>query len=120
LSPWFFIDLESRIIMNWTYLAFAIISEVIATSVLKSANGFTQLVPSVIVVFGYAIAFYFLSLTLRTVPIGIAYAIWSGVGIVLISIIGWIAYGQKLDLTAILGIGLITSGVVIVNLSVKG
>ena len=75
--------------MNWFYLAIAIVSEVIATSALKAAEGFTQLVPSIVVMVGYAAAFYFLSLTLRTLPIGIAYAAWSGIGIVLVSLIGW-------------------------------
>ncbi len=118
MSSWFFY-IFGVTCMNWTYLAIAIVSEVIATSVLKSSDGFSQLLPSIVVVIGYGIAFYFLSLTLRTIPIGIAYAIWSGVGIVLISLVGWIIYGQKLDLTAILGISLITTGAIILNLSSK-
>ncbi|MGD0815718.1 MAG: SMR family transporter [Verrucomicrobiota bacterium] len=101
--------------MNWLYLAVAIVSEVISTSVLKSSSGFTKLWPSAIVVAGYTSAFYFLSLTLRTIPVGVAYAIWSGVGIVLIAIVGWIVYGQKLDLAAILGMVLIVVGIVIIN-----
>ncbi len=101
--------------MNWFYLAIAIVSEVIATSALKAAEGFTQLVPSVVVVVGYAAAFYFLSLTLRTLPIGIAYAAWSGIGIVLVSLIGWFVYRQPLDTAAIIGISLIIAGVVILN-----
>lgn len=105
--------------MNWIYLAIAIVSEVIATSLLKSSDGFRHLLPSVVVVIGYAVAFYFLSLTLRTIPIGIAYAIWSGVGIVLITVVGWVAYGQKLDGVAIVGIVLITAGAIILNLSSK-
>ncbi len=105
--------------MNWAYLAIAIVSEVIATSLLKSSDGFRHLLPSVIVVIGYAVAFYFLSLTLRSIPIGIAYAIWSGVGIVLISLVGWFAYDQKLDAAAIIGIVLITAGAIILNLSSK-
>ncbi len=101
--------------MNWIYLVIAIVSEVAATSALKASNGFTQLLPSTIVVIGYGSAFYFLSLTLRTIPIGIAYAVWSGAGVVLISLIGWTVYRQGLDLAALVGIGLITVGVVVLN-----
>ena len=89
--------------MKWLYLAVAIVSEVIATSALKSASGFTRLWPSALVVAGYISAFYFLSLTLRSIPVGVAYAIWSGVGLVLIAMVGWIMYDQKLDVAAILG-----------------
>lgn len=97
-------------------LALAIVFEVIATTMLKAADGFTRMVPSTIVVLGYAGAFYFLSLTLKTIPVGIAYAIWSGVGIVLVSILGWVLYGQKLDMPAVLGMGLIIAGVLVINL----
>ena len=83
--------------MNWFYLAIAIVSEVLATSALKASEGFTRLYPSLVVVVGYGLAFYFLSLTLRTIPVGIAYAVWSGVGIVLISLAGWVIYDQRLD-----------------------
>jgi small multidrug resistance pump len=83
--------------MQWLFLSIAIISEVIATSALKSSNGFTQLWPSLVVVAGYAAAFFFLSLTLRTIPVGAAYAIWSGAGIVLVTLIAWLAFGQTLD-----------------------
>lgn len=93
----------------------AIAAETVATSAMKSSEGFTRLVPSVIVVIGYGIAFYFLSMTLKEIPIGIAYAIWSGVGIVLISLVGWIMFGQKLDTPAMIGIALIISGVVVMN-----
>ena len=103
--------------MNWLYLAIAILSEVIATSALKSADGFSRLGPSLLVVIGYASAFYFLSLTLRTIPLGIAYAIWSGVGVALVSIIGWIIYHQTLNAAALTGIALIVAGVVILSLS---
>ena len=96
-------------------LSIAIIAEVIATSALKASDGFTRLLPSVIVVVGYGVAFYSLSLTLRTMPLGIAYGLWSAVGIVLISIVGWFAYQQKLDLPAIIGLGLIVIGVLVVN-----
>lgn len=105
--------------MNWIYLALAIVAEVIATSFLKSSEGFTRLWPSVTVVAGYGVAFLFLSLTLRTIPVGIAYAVWSGAGIVLITAIAWLFFGQKLDFAAILGIALIASGVVVLNLFSK-
>jgi len=100
---------------KWLILGMAIAAETVATSAMKSSEGFTRLVPSVIVVIGYAIAFYFLSMTLKEIPVGIAYAIWSGVGIVLISLVGWIMYGQKLDAPALIGIALIISGVVVMN-----
>jgi small multidrug resistance pump len=100
---------------HWVYLGIAIVAEVIATSALKSAEGFSRLVPSLIVVIGYGIAFYCLSLTLRTLPVGIAYAVWSGVGIVLVSAVGWLLFGQRLDVPALLGIGLILAGVLIIN-----
>jgi len=100
---------------KWLILGMAIAAETVATSAMKSSEGFTRLVPSVIVVIGYAIAFYFLSMTLKEIPVGIAYAIWSGVGIVLISLVGWIMFGQKLDAPALIGIALIISGVVVMN-----
>jgi len=105
--------------MNWLYLAIAIISEVIATSALKASESFTRLYPSTIVMAGYGLAFYCLSLTLRTIPIGIVYAVWSGIGIMLVSLIGWIVYDQKLDLAALLGIAMIVSGVIVLNLFSK-
>ena len=101
--------------MQWLLLGVAIISEVIATSALKATEDFTRLGPSVIVVIGYGLAFYLLTLTLKIIPIGIAYAIWSGVGVALIALVGWIIFGQKLDLPAIIGITLIVVGVVILN-----
>jgi multidrug transporter EmrE-like cation transporter len=101
---------------SYIFLAVAIVSEVIATAALKSSNGFTQIVPSIVVVAGYASAFFFLSLTLNTIPVGIAYATWSGVGIILISVVGWLVLGQKLDLAGMVGIGFILVGVLIVNL----
>lgn len=102
--------------MNWLYLIIAILSEVLATLTLKSSDAFTRLFPSLIVIAGYGSAFYFLSLTLRTIPIGIAYAVWSGVGVVLVCLLGWILYDQKLNAAAIFGIFLIVIGVVILNL----
>ena len=102
--------------MGYFYLAVAIVSEVIGTSSLKAAEGFTRPVPSVIALVAFAVAFYFLSLTLRTLPIGVAYAIWSGVGIVLISAIGWVVFGQRLDPMALVGMGLILAGVAVIHL----
>lgn len=101
--------------MNWLYLTIAIVSEVLATSALKATEGFSRLGPSVVVVVGYGLAFYFLSLTLRSIPIGVAYAVWSGVGIALVSLVGWRFYGQKLDAAAILGIAMIIAGVAVLN-----
>ena len=103
----------------WLALSAAIVSEVIATSALKASDGFTKPGPVVLVVLGYAAAFYFLALTLRSIPVGIAYAVWSGVGIVLICLIGWLAFGQRLDVPAMIGIGLIIAGVVILNVFSK-
>lgn len=102
---------------GYGYLGIAIVAEVLATSFLKSAEGFTRLWPSVAV--GYGIAFLCLSLTLRTIPTGVAYAIWSGAGIVLVSAIAWIFLGQKLDAPALIGMGLILAGVLVINLFSK-
>jgi small multidrug resistance pump len=99
--------------MHWLYLSIAILAEVIGTSALRAANGFTQLIPSAVVVAGYATAFFFLSLTLRAIPLGVAYAVWSGVGIALITLAGWAIYGQVPDGPAIAGIGLIVAGTVV-------
>ena len=101
--------------MNWLYLGIAIVCEVVATSSLKASEGFTRLWPSVIVVVGYAAAFYCLSLTLRTIPVGVAYAVWSGVGIILVTLAGWYFYDQRLDTPALIGIALIAAGVVVLN-----
>lgn len=101
--------------MSWIYLAVAIVCEVIATSSLKASDGFSRTIPSVVVVVGYGISFYFLSLTLRTMPVGIAYAVWSGVGIVLISAVGWVLFHQRLDAAALAGMGLIIAGVLVIN-----
>lgn len=108
--------------MNYEYLGYSYccgFGEVVATTSLKLSEGFTKLVPSVVVVIGYAIAFYCLSLTLKSIPLGIAYAVWSGLGIVTVSILGWLLFGQKLDFWAILGMLLIVSGVVVLNLLSK-
>ena len=103
--------------MSWVYLMIAIVSEVIATSTLKATEGFTRLVPSVIVVVAYGASFYFLSLTLDEIPVGISYAIWSGIGIVLISAIGLVVYKQALSIPEIVGLVFIGVGIVIINLS---
>ncbi len=103
----------------YAYLGVAIVAEVIATSALKASDGFTRAGPSVVTVVGYAIAFYCLALTLRVIPTGIDYAIWSGIGIVLISAVGWVWFRQALDLPALIGLGLIVAGVMVVNLFSK-
>ena len=98
---------------NWLILFIAILSETIATTALKASEGFTVLLPSIIVVIGYCLSFYFLSLTLRTIPVGIAYAVWSGVGVALVTLFGVLVYNQKLDFAALVGISLIMLGVVV-------
>jgi small multidrug resistance pump len=103
----------------WVFLVIAIVAEVIGTSFLRASAGFTKPLPSVMVVLGYGAAFYFLSLTLTTIPVGIAYAVWSGVGVTLIAAIGWLFLGQKLDAAALAGMGLIVAGVVVLNLFSK-
>ena len=100
---------------KWTFLAMAIFSEVVATSSLKSTEGFTNFIPSVIVLVGYSAAFYFLSLTLNEIPIGIAYAIWSGVGIVGVAIVAMIFHEQNLDAGAMIGMGLIILGIIVMR-----
>ncbi len=105
--------------VQWMYLAIAIAAEVVGTSFLRASEGFTKLVPSIMVVAGYGLAFFFLSLTLEKIPVGIAYAVWSGAGVTLIAAIGWLFLGQKLDGAAILGMGLIVAGVVVLNLFSK-
>jgi len=103
----------------YVYLGGAIALEVAATAAMKSSDGFTKLLPSIICAVGYCISFYLLSQALKTVPTGIAYAIWSGVGIVLISTIAWLFYGQKLDAGALAGMAMIIGGVVVINLFSK-
>ena len=105
--------------MQWLYLGIAIVAEVIATSMLKTTEGFTRLTPSLMVVAGYVVAFYFLTLTLKTIPVGIAYAVWSGVGIVLVALVAWLWHKQTLDLPAIIGMTLIVAGVLVMNLFSK-
>ncbi|VVD62610.1 Multidrug transporter [Pandoraea eparura] len=102
--------------MAYLYLLVAIVAEVIATSALKASEGFTRVGPVALVVAGYGVAFYMLSLTLRTIPVGVAYAMWSGLGIVLISIAARVLFGQKLDAPALIGMALIIAGVLVMNL----
>jgi small multidrug resistance pump len=102
--------------MAYFYLALAILAEVVGTSALKAAEGFTRPLPSLLVALGYGAAFYFMSLTLKAIPLGITYAVWSGVGIVLITLAGWRLYGQVPDLAAVVGMGLIVLGVVVLFL----
>jgi len=103
-------------VLNYVYLVVAVVFEVIATTALKQTEGFTRLVPSLVSIGGYALAFYFLSLTLRTMPVGVVYALWCGAGIIFITAIGWAWFGQALDLPALAGIGLIMAGVIVINL----
>ena len=103
----------------YLYLVIAVAFEVVGTSALKASEGFTRLLPSIIVVAGYAVSFFFLSLTLKAIPVGIAYAIWSALGIFLIAIIGWIVFGQRLDVPAILGLALIIAGVAVIQIFSK-
>ncbi|MFC5080914.1 Multidrug transporter EmrE [Vibrio thalassae] len=100
-------------------LSIAIVTEVIATSFIPKTEQFTKLAPSLVVGIGYAVAFFLLSVTVKSMPVGVVYAIWSGAGIVLVATVGYFAYGQTLDLAAIVGIGLILSGVLVVNLLSK-
>lgn len=103
----------------WLFLAIAILGEVFGTSALKASRGFTKLAPSLVVLVGYSAAFYFLSLALKAIPVGIAYAVWSGVGIVIVTGLAWIFYGQKLDSWGFVGMGLIVGGVAVLNLLSK-
>ena len=103
----------------WLLLGLAIVAEVIGTSALKASDGFTRLGPSAVVVAGYAVAFYCLSLVLKTLPVGITYAVWSGLGIVLITVAAFVLYGQKIDLPGLIGMGLIMAGVVVLNVFSK-
>jgi small multidrug resistance pump len=105
--------------MTYSWLILAIVAEVIATTALKLSDGFSRLWPSIVTVLFYAVAFYALSITMRTIPTGIIYAIWSGAGIVLIGMIGWLFLGQKLDWPALAGMALIILGVLVINLFSK-
>ncbi|AVX03769.1 multidrug resistance protein EbrA [Maritalea myrionectae] len=101
---------------GYFYLLIAIIGEVVATSALKAANGFSETLPSILVVVGYGVAFYYLSLSLKTIPLGISYAIWSGVGVVAVSLMGWVYYKQALDIAALIGMAMILGGVLVIHL----
>lgn len=101
--------------MAFVFLALAIVAEVVATSALKASDGFTRLWPSVTVVIGYGLAFYLLALVLRSVPVGIAYAFWAGLGIVLVTLVGLVVYGERPDPPALLGLAMIVGGVVVIQ-----
>lgn len=101
--------------MPWLTLSIAILAEVLGTSALRASDGFSKPIPSLIVVLGYGCAFYFLSQALKTIPVGLAYAIWSGVGTVLITLIGLLLFKQRLDFPAVIGLSLILVGVAIIN-----
>ncbi len=103
----------------WRVLGNAIVAEVVGTSALKASEGFTRWLPSLVVVLGYAVAFYCLSLVLKQIPVGVAYAVWSGLGIVLITLVAFVLYGQKIDLAGLIGMGLIVAGVVVLNVFSK-
>lgn len=105
--------------MKYLYLAIAIVAEVAATTSLKASQEFTKLLPSLIVIVGYGIAFYFMTLVLRYIPIGITYALWSGLGIVLVAVVGAVVYREVPDLPALIGMGLIIAGVITINVLSK-
>ena len=106
---------DTHTMKYWFLLLVAIVCEVVATTALKSSNGFTRLLPTAVVITGYGASFYFLALTLKAIPVGIAYAVWSGLGIVLITILAWLFHGQKLDLWGFVGLSLIVGGVLVLN-----
>ncbi len=105
--------------MTYLFLAIAIIAEVAATSALKASDEFTKIIPTIIVIVGYGTAFYFMTLVFRVLPIGITYAVWSGLGIVLVAMVGFVFYKQSLDIPAIIGMGFIISGVIVINVFSK-
>ncbi|MBS9716114.1 DMT family transporter [Pseudohalocynthiibacter aestuariivivens] len=102
--------------IHYVYLILAVMAETIGTTALQASHQFSRLIPSIIVVVGYGISFYLLALTLKSMPVGIVYAIWSALGIVFIAAIGFLAFGQKLDFAAILGIGFILLGILVIHL----
>ncbi len=104
---------------HWIYLLFAIAAEVVGTTALRVSDGFRKPLPSLLVVAGYGLSFYLLSLTLRAFPVSLAYAIWSGVGLLLITLVGWVYFKQRLDPPAIIGMALIIVGVLVMNLFSK-
>ncbi|MBW2558287.1 MAG: QacE family quaternary ammonium compound efflux SMR transporter [Deltaproteobacteria bacterium] len=103
----------------YMYLAVAIVAEVVATSALKASEEFTRWIPGIIVVIGYGISFYYMTLALRYIPLGITYAVWAGLGIVLVTVAGVVLYKQMLDMPAIIGIGLIIAGLIVISLFSK-
>ena len=105
--------------MHWLYLGVAILFETIGTTALKASDGFTRLGPPILVVLSYVLSFWLLALVLRIIPVGVAYAIWAGLGVCLIAGIGWVVFGQRLDAPALLGLFLIISGIVVINLFSK-
>jgi small multidrug resistance pump len=105
--------------MKWVYLSLAIMSEVMASAALRASDGFSRPGPTLALILGYGVSFFFLSLTLKTIPMGIAYAVWSGAGVFLICMIGWLIFGQALDLPAIIGLALIVTGVIVLNVYSK-
>ncbi|WP_310538905.1 SMR family transporter [Phenylobacterium sp.] len=104
---------------GYAWLAIAIVCEVIATTALKASDGFSKTLPSIISAGGYGVAFYCMAQSMKTVPVGISYAIWSGIGIVLITLLAWVIFKQKLDLPAVVGMGMILAGVLVINLYSK-
>jgi len=102
--------------MHYIFLVVAVAAETIGTTALQASQQFTRLVPSLIVLFAYGFSFYMLGLTLKVMPVGIVYAIWSGLGIVLIAVIGYVVFGQRLDLPAVLGMGMILAGILVIHL----
>ncbi len=102
--------------MNWLFLAIAILGEVVGTMALKASNGFSSLSFSALAVAGYMVAFYFLAIVLKTIPVGVAYAVWSGAGVAFVTIIGFVIFGQRIDAVGLFGIGLIVAGVIVLNL----
>ena len=103
----------------YIYLFFAILAETIGTSALQASQQFTRLIPSLLVVLAYAVSFYLLAMALRSIPVGIAYAVWSGLGIVFIAAIGFVVFGQRLDLPAVLGMAMILAGILVIHLFSK-
>lgn len=101
--------------MHWLYLGVAILFETIGTTALKASDGMTRLAPALVVVVAYALSFWLLALVLRVIPVGVAYAIWSGLGICLIAVIGWMVFGQRLDTPAVIGLSMIIAGIVVIN-----
>ena len=97
-------------------LALAVLAETIGTTALQASQQFSRIGPSIVVVVAYAVSFYLLSMTLRTLPVGVVYALWSGLGIVLIATIGWVVFGQKLDFAAIIGLIMIIGGIAVIHL----